>query len=503
MVQGTSSAAGKSLFATALCRLFARAGYRVAPFKAQNMALNAAVVARGEIGRAQAAQAEACGIEATVHMNPILLKPETDDRSQLIVHGRRVESLSFADYMQRTENLLTVVRYSLSKLRETYDVVVIEGAGSPAEVNLRASDIVNMRVARLADAPVLLVGDIDRGGVFAAFVGTLALLEPDDRARVAGFVVNRFRGARALLAPALDDLVARTGVPVVGVVPAIDELLVPAEDSQCLDGLERDDGEPDPITIVIPRLPHIANFDDFEPLAREPGVRVRLARNAAAIESADLVIVPGSKSTANDLDWLRRVGLADAIVRFARAGRPVLGICGGYQMLGSVVRDPDHVESSRDETPGLALLPVTTTLALDKTTRRVHARVATSRGIFGSVAGLTLDAYEIHAGWSWVRGATSAFRVVGRPRTPSDDHDGAINEDANVVGTYLHDIFANDALRRAVLVALAERHSRPVDSRWGTSSPAGARYDRLADIVAESCDVAAIGKLIGCELARR
>src|SRR2546421_688349 len=333
MVQGTGSGVGKSLLTAALCRLFARAGYRVTPFKAQNMALNAAVADGGEIGRAQAAQAEAAGVEPTVEMNPILLKPESDHRSQVIVRGRPLTSADWGAYREMQGALLGIVAESLERLRRTFELVLIEGAGSPAEINLRAHDIVNMRVARLADARVLLVGDIDRGGVFAALVGTLALLEPADRARVGGFVVNKFRGDVEVLRPGLEELTARTGVPVLGVVPWIDGPLAPAEDSLDLDSPRAPAGGGDAaLEIAVVRLPHIANFDDVEPLAEEPGVHVRWVTTPAALGSADLVLLPGSKSTVADLDWLRARGLAAAIRDAAAAGRQVLGICGGFQM---------------------------------------------------------------------------------------------------------------------------------------------------------------------------
>src|SRR5947208_1160124 len=350
MVQGTGSGVGKSLLTAALCRLFARAGYRVTPFKAQNMALNAAVADGGEIGRAQAAQAEAAGVEPTVDMNPILLKPESDHRSQVIVRGRPLTSADWGAYREMQGALLGIVAESLERLRRTFELVLIEGAGSPAEINLRAHDIVNMRVARLADARVLLVGDIDRGGVFAALVGTLALLDPADRARVAGLIVNKLRGDGSILTPGLDELAARTGVPVLGVVPWIDERLVPAEDSLDLEALALGDGSTDAIEIAVVRLPRIANFDDFEPLAAEPGVRVRFATTPAALRAADLVVLPGSKSTMADLVWLQETGLAAAVVAAASAGRPVLGVCGGFQMLGEGLRDPQPVDSGR--TPG-------------------------------------------------------------------------------------------------------------------------------------------------------
>jgi adenosylcobyric acid synthase len=496
MLQGTASGVGKSLLTAALCRIFARRGHRVAPFKAQNMALNAAVTADGgEIGRAQAAQAEAAGLPPTVDMNPILLKPEGDDRSQVVVRGAAIGSMSFEEYRRRRAQLLGVVADSLERLRRAHDLVLIEGAGSPAEINLAEGEIVNMCVARLADAPVLLVGDIDRGGVFAAFVGTMELLERADRARVAGFIVNKFRGDPALLGPGLSALLARTGVPVLGVVPYLDPLLVPAEDSQDLDHAES--SGPALLEVVVVRPPRIANFDDFEPLAREPGVRVRFARSRAGLEGADLIVLPGSKATLADLAWLRENGLAAAVQTAARRGTPVLGICGGYQMLGHALLDPHGVESAVASAPGLGLLPAVTTFAPIKRTTRVRARVTASAGPFAGAAGAALDAYEIHAGVTAVSGGLGPFLVTERNGEPVGELDGAMRPDGLVIGTYLHGLFASPELRRALLGALAERRGVPPDPRWGAAEEPGARYERLADAVSSALDVGAVGKLAG------
>jgi adenosylcobyric acid synthase len=481
MVQGTASGAGKSFLVTAFCRLFARAGYRVAPFKSQNMALNAAVAADGgEIGRAQGAQAEAAGVPPTVDMNPILLKPEGDLRSQVVIRGSATRSVDVATYHRMAPELLTLVEESLTRLRAAHDLVVIEGAGSPAEINLAATEIVNMRIARLADAPVLLVGDIDRGGVFASLVGTLALLDADDRARIAGFLINRFRGERRLLEPGLEMLTARTGVPVLGVVPFIHERLVPAEDSLDIERMAStaDDAVVD---IAVIRLPHIANFDDFEPLAEEPGVRVRFVRDVGELGRADLVIVPGTKTTVADLGWLHASGLGAAVRAAAHAGRPVLGICGGFQMLGARVDDPDGLDGVAGGADGLALLPVTTTFAGAKRTVRVRARVDAARGPFAAAAGCEIGAYEIH---------------VGRTSSAGDPA-FTVSADGAVTGTYLHGLFADDALRGALLRGLAERTGRTPDPRWGRARRAGERYDRLADHVAAAVDVAAVAKLVG------
>src|SRR5437899_1749417 len=488
MVQGTASGVGKGLLTASFCRIFSRQGSRVAPFKAQNMALNAAVTADGcEIGRAQAAQAEAAGVEPTVDMNPILLKPEGEDCSQVVVRGRPIGRLTFREYGAQRDALLAVVAESLARLRAAHDLVIIEGAGSPAGINLSAGEIVNMRIARLADAPVVLVGDIDRGGVFAAFVGTLARLEPDDGARVAGFVVNKFRGNLALLAPGLEMLYGRTGVPVLGVVPYLERGLVPAEDS-----LDLDDAAPASggarLDIVVVRPPRIANFDDVEPIAREPGVRVRFATSPSHLVGADLLIVPGSKSTIADLAWLRETRLADPLIAAARAGTPLIGLCGGYQMLGRALEDPDGVEASVRTAAGVGLLPVVTTFAATKRTVRVHARVIAEVGPLAAVRGQTIEGYEIHMGTTRVEGAGAPFSILDRGGAPCGDPDGALAFDGVVIGTYLHGLFANDGLRRALLDWLATRTGVAADPRWGQRESATARYDRLADAVAAAVD---------------
>jgi adenosylcobyric acid synthase len=499
MVQGTASGAGKSLLTAALCRLFARAGYRVAPFKSQNMALNAAVTADGgEIGRAQAAQAEAAGIEPSVDMNPILLKPESDLTSQVVVRGQVLGRATFAEYRGWRPRLLPVVAESLARLRARHDVVVIEGAGNPAEINLAGDEIVNMTVARLADAPVLLVGDIDRGGVFAALVGTLALLPPPDRARVAGFVINRFRGDVAVLRPGVEELTRRTGVPVLGVVPYVAERLLPAEDSLDLDdpGPGAPEGEAR-LEIAVVRLPRIANFDDFEPLATEPGVRVRFVRDAAVLADADAVVVPGSKSTMADLAWLRAQGFAGALRAAAARGAVVLGVCGGYQMLGRTLHDPGGVESSAPLASGLDLLPVATTFAADKRTVRVRARVG-GGGPFAGAQGLEVEAYEIHCG------RTDPLAPVEPAFTILEGDGPGVREGAvvaNVVGTYLHGVLADDRLRGAFLTHLAARRGVPPHPAWGARRPAGQRYERLADIVGAALDLGAIGRWVGLDLA--
>jgi len=380
MVQGTASSVGKSIVTAALCRLFLQEGLRVAPFKSQNMALNAFVTPHGgEIGRAQAVQAAAARVAPTVDMNPILLKPEGDSRSQVVVLGKPLGSLSAIDYQSKKPDLREVVAGSLSRLRADYDVVVIEGAGSPAEINLKPRDIVNMFVAELADAPVLLVGDIDRGGVFAAFVGTLELLEAHERARIAAFVINKFRGDIKLLESGLQFLHERTGVPVLGVLPYLQRLQIADEDSVSLDDRRgRKRAGPDDVEVAVVRLPRISNYDDFQPLEHEPGVVVRFVEHAREFEGADLVVLPGTKSTLSDLAWLQQAGMATALKERAARGELVLGVCGGCQMLGMKIIDPHRIESDVEQGQGLGLLQIETEFGVEKQTAQLRARAGES-----------------------------------------------------------------------------------------------------------------------------
>jgi adenosylcobyric acid synthase len=523
MVQGTASGAGKSALVAGLCRLFRRQGLRVAPFKAQNMSNNAAVCADGgEIGRAQASQAEAAGVAALVDMNPILLKPEGDSRSQVVVRGRVWRRLSAREYHAAKPDLLPIVAESLSRLRANYDLVVIEGAGSPAEVNLRAADLVNMTVAHLADAPVLLIADIDRGGAFAALVGTLELLDSADRARVQGLLINRFRGDRALLQPGLDLLEARTRCPVLGVVPYLRALHLPAEDSQDLDRRAPDSHrlgptaqtqpvpfptlQPAPeelVDIAVISLPRIANFDDFTPLEADPGVRLRYPSDTRELGVPDLVVVPGSKSTLADLAWLRASGLGTALLRLAAAGTPILGICGGYQMLGEHLTDPDGAEGEPAAARGLGLLDVSTTFTADKMTRHVNGTVLASEGLFGCLADESFAGYEIHLGRT--AGQTTPFAQIsaaGPDEPRGSGHcsapDGAVSQDGLVAGTYVHSLFHSDGLRHRLLAALARRRGiAPARLCQPIADP----YDRLADALAASVDLSRLYAL--CRLPER
>jgi adenosylcobyric acid synthase len=438
MIQGTGSHVGKSTLVAGLCRDLARRGVSVAPFKPQNMSNNAAVTADGgEIGRAQALQARAARIAPSVHMNPVLLKPENETGAQVIVQGRRLATMRAAEYTRRKADLMPAVLDSYARVGVMAELMLVEGAGSPAEVNLRTGDIANMGFAAAADIPVVLVGDIDRGGVIASLVGTHAVLSAGDRARVRGFVVNKMRGDATLFADGVRTVVERTGWPCLGVVPWLDVVSrLPDEDSVSLHQgkSQRRTGS---VTIAVPRLPRIANFDDLDPLRAEPGVEVVIVGAGEPIPACDLILIPGSKSTIADLAFLRAQGWDIDILAHHRRGGHVLGLCGGYQMLGRSVADPDAVEGGTGEVPGLGLLDVETVLTPDKTTMVVSGRdVATGEHVEG---------YEIHLGVT--NGADA-----GRPMLDLGGRlDGARSLDGRVSGTYVHGLFAADGFRRAFL----------------------------------------------------
>ncbi|MFH1169384.1 MAG: cobyric acid synthase [Chloroflexota bacterium] len=494
MVQGTSSSVGKSIMVAALCRIFRQDGRRVAPFKAQNMALNSFVTARGgEIGRAQAVQAAAAGVAPTVDMNPVLLKPEADSRCQLIVHGKVEATISAGDYYRHTAELLKKVAESLERLRSEYEIVVIEGAGSPAEINLRDSEIANMRIARLAAAPVLLVGDIDRGGVFASLVGTLELLPEAERGYIRGFIINKFRGDRGLLQPAIDFLEKRTSIPVLGVVPYLRDIGIAQEDSVYLD--ERHDDRPlADLDIAVIRLPHISNYDDFDPLEAD-GCRVRYVSRPDEMGRPHLIILPGTKSTMSDLEHLRRSGLAEAVLQQAAAGTPVTGICGGFQMLGRSILDPQRVESEAEGALGLGLLGVVTSFVPHKSTSQVRARVSAGRGLLAGMEGQEVVGYEIHMGQTGGKEDAGALQVIETPQGAADYRDGALNGPGTVMGTYLHGLFHNVGFRQLFLANL-RRHWGLPEKGQGATAAGESPYDRLADAVRRSVDIAAVYEVL-------
>jgi adenosylcobyric acid synthase len=443
LVAGTHSDAGKSLVTAGLCRWLRRQGVSVAPFKAQNMALNS-VVARGgfEIGRAQAMQATAAGIEPEVAMNPILIKPSGERHSQVIVMGKPYADVSAGSYQDLKDELRPVVADALADLRARYDVVICEGAGSPAEINLRAADLTNMGLARAADLPVILVGDIDRGGVFASLLGTVAALAPEDQRHIAGFVINKFRGDASILAPGLEQITGLTGRPVLGVLPFVENLSIDAEDSLAIEAPRADvAGAGGTLDVAVVRLRWMSNFTDLDALAREPGVRVRFTRSAVDIARADLVVVPGTKATVEDLARLRAAGLDDALRARAAAADPILGICGGYQLLGESITD--DVESGAGQVPGLGLLPVTTAFAPDKVLRTVSGHSA----LLGSAVG----GYEIRHGRP-VRNGGSALI------THTDGaEEGCVS--GTTLGTSWHGLLEHDDARRALLRWVAARRA--------------------------------------------
>lgn len=426
MVQGTTSDAGKSVLVTGLCRVLARRGVSVAPFKPQNMSLNSAVTPEGgEIGRAQALQAMAACIAPHTDMNPVLLKPGNDCSAQVVLNGQPLQDMDAVGYHDYKRLAMNTVMQAWSRLRQRYDTVIVEGAGSPAEVNLRDRDIANMGFAEAADVPVIIVADIDRGGVFAHLVGTLALLSPSEQARVTGFVINRFRGDLALLEPGLAWLEQRTGKPVLGVLPYLNNLQLDAEDAIAT---EQACADPAPLQVVVPALPRLSNHTDFDTLRLHPQVNLHYVGAQQAIPPADLIVLPGSKNVREDLAWLRDNGWPGAIDRHLRYGGKLLGICGGLQMLGSQIHDPAGIESSAGCSDGLGLLPLCTTLQPGKTLAQVS----------GSLLPLdaTVSGYEIHCGESVLAAGTDAFIRLSDGRL-----DGAISADGQVAGTYLHGLF--------------------------------------------------------------
>ncbi|MCL0076589.1 cobyric acid synthase [Dehalococcoidia bacterium] len=493
MIQGTGSSVGKSIIVAALCRIMHQDGFRVAPFKSQNMALNSFVTRDGlEMGRAQVVQAEAAGIEPAVDMNPVLLKPEADAKSQVVVMGKPRMTVGARDYYKHTPDLFPIIEQSLARLRSQYDIVIIEGAGSPAEINLRRFEMVNTSIARLAQSPVLLVGDIDKGGVFASLIGTVVLLK-EEAERIKGFIINKFRGDISILQPGLDYLEEHTGIPVLGVVPYYHHIMINEEDSihQAEVGeWNRECG----IDIAVVYLRRISNSTDFEPLQQEPGIRLRYITAPWQLGNPDLIIIPGSKSTIADLAHLKEIGLAEAILSKARAGTPVVGICGGFQMLGKRIEDPQRVESEKTSIDGLGLLDIVTRFESEKTTHQVKARVTASQGLFRGLTGEDLTGYEIHMGQTLGGDARPAFEITQSSGEDGSHPDGAVGHDGMVFGTYLHGLFDNGRFRRGLLHNIKPDCPLEMQSEPPTREE---QYDNLAVIVRESLDIGRIYELCG------
>lgn len=488
MVQGTTSDAGKSTVVAGLCRVLRRRGFRVAPFKPQNMALNSAVtVDGGEIGRAQALQAQAAGIDPTTDMNPILLKPNTDLGAQVIVNGRAIGNMPAAEYHRYKPTALEAVLASHGRLAARYEVIVTEGAGSPAEINLREGDIANMGFAEAVDCPVILVADIERGGVFAHLVGTVELLSPSEQRRMAGFVINRFRGDVALLEPGLRWLEQRTGKPVLGVLPYLQGLRLDAEDA-----IQRDQKMPgaepvgvgctEVLRVVVPVFPRISNHTDFDPLREHPQVDVTFVGPGQVPPGADLVILPGSKSVRSDLAWLRNNGWVEYLERHLRYGGRVMGICGGFQMLGRTIADPLGLEGTAGESPGLGWLELETMLEAEKQLRNTGGVLR--------LEGAEVRGYEIHAGVSRGPALECPAAILEGERA-----DGALSGDGRILGTYLHGIFESPAACVALLRWAGLREPREIDYREVRERA----IERLADSVAAHLDLSAILRLLGLE----
>ncbi len=495
MVQGTMSHSGKSFLVAALCRIFRQDGYSPAPFKSQNMALNSYVTQDGlEIGRAQAMQAEAAGACPRVDMNPILLKPTSHMGSQVIINGQVAGNWKAMEYYRRKPELIPVIQAAFARLERQHDVIVLEGAGSPAEINLREHDIVNMGMAQMVQAPVLLVGDIDRGGVFASLYGTVALLEPEERAMIRGLVINKFRGDRALLDPGLKMIEDRLGIPVLGVVPMGD---IDLDDEDSLSGRLAPKGRGDTegvLDIAVVRLPHISNFTDFHGLERNQNVCLRYVDRPGQLGRPDLAVLPGTKNTMADLAWMREKGLEQALKGLVEEkAMPLIGICGGYQMLGQWLQDPFGAEGPPGKTmQGMGLLPAKTVFSLHKTRTQITGELAAESRMFAKGAGEKVSGYEIHMGETTARtgggsrtAAKTAFALAdGRP-------DGLEREDGMVFGTYLHGLFDNEKLTRGLLGRLAEQ--KGVSLKGGQEEGADAyrerQYDRLADLVRRSLDM--------------
>lgn len=490
MLQGTASDVGKSVLVAGLCRIFHQDGWRTAPFKSQNMALNSGITQDGkEMGRAQIFQAEAAGIVPDVRMNPVLLKPTSDRKAQVVLMGEvacDMDAVSYHEYKPRLREQVTAVYQSLA---QEYDVLVLEGAGSPAEINLRDRDIVNMGMAEMAGCPVILVADIDRGGVFASIYGTLALLQEQERWRVKGVIINKFRGDVALLTPGIEQIEALTGVPVLGVMPWLDVDLededgVALQRGKYLRTSQRD------IEIAVVQLPHISNFTDFNALSAQPDVRVRYVSDADALDGVDLVILPGSKNTLGDLTWMRESALAQKVLTLHQRGVPIIGICGGYQMLGDTLFD--DVESGLGKLPGLGLLPTVTRFASRKTTTQVSAEMAASLpGWMAGASGMAVRGYEIHMGETTLD--ETCRPALSLQKNGEMIADGAVSPDGLVFGTYLHGLFDSDAFTRAIVDGLRARKGLPpLNATLDYADYKAQQFDLLAAAMREHIDIARI-----------
>lgn len=485
MIQGTMSNAGKSLIAAGLCRIFKQDGYKVAPFKSQNMALNSYITKEGlEMGRAQVVQAEAAGVEPSVFMNPILLKPTNDIGSQVIVNGEVIGNMSAREYFAYKKQLIPEILKAYEKLDKEYDIIVIEGAGSPAEINLKQDDIVNMGMAKMVKAPVLLVGDIDRGGVFAQLVGTIMLLEDDEKAMIKGTIINKFRGDKTILDPGIEMLEEMTKIPVVGVTPYMQ---VDIEDEDSLSERFARKNSQGVVDIAVIRLPRISNFTDFAVLEGMAEVNLRYVDRVEKLGNPDMILLPGTKNTMADLRWLRESGLEAAILKAQKKGTVIFGICGGYQMLGELLEDPEGVEEG-GTLRGMGLLPAKTIFTVEKTRTRVSGEIQQFSGMFQRISGKKLEGYEIHMGVTSINGKAESFSIISEEGKVSKS-DGACIE--NVYGTYVHGIFDEDGIAEELVRILAEKKGIYLEEQQNVDRHAHkeSQYDLLADTLRKYLDM--------------
>lgn len=499
MIQGTASSVGKSLITAGLCRLFKQDGFRVAPFKSQNMALNSFITREGkEMGRAQVVQAEAAGVEPDVSMNPILLKPTTDKKAQVIINGEVYGNMSAVEYHNFKPRLGKMVKNIYNELAKKNDIVVIEGAGSPAEINLREKDIVNMGMAEIADAPVILVGDIDKGGVFASIAGTIMLLTEEERARVKGVIINKFRGDVDILKPGIEMLEDIIKIPVLGVLPYV-KLNIEDEDSLAERFSTRNSAQEQDVEISVVKLPHISNFTDFNPLDNMPGVKVTYVEKPSDFNNPDMVILPGSKNTIEDLMYLRESGIEGEVLKLHEKGIVIFGICGGYQMLGRELKDPYQTESNLLEIEGMGFINTKTVFQKEKVTTQVEAVITDDSGILEGLKGTRITGYEIHMGTTEYLDDCVPYLKVDKILDRDESKiDGIRNKKANVFGTYIHGIFDNTDFTVGVINNLRKRKGLSEISQEYVEFKKfkDIEYDKLADMIRENLNMEYIYKII-------
>jgi adenosylcobyric acid synthase len=494
MFLGTGSDVGKSVLAAGFCRIFSQDGIRVAPFKAQNMALNSFVTSEGgEMGRAQVVQAQAAGIDPSVDMNPILLKPNSEMGSQIIIQGKVYGNMAARDYYSLKKKLVKQVMDSWKRLVKDYELIVLEGAGSAAELNLKPHDLVNFSMAKRADASVILVADIDRGGVFAATIGTYKLLTRKERQLLKGFIINKFRGDPELFKEGVDIIEKKTGLPVFGVVPHIRELDIPQEDSVALDKklLNRKNATEGQINIGVFRLPHLSNYTDFDPLEQDPAINLLYIQPGENLQALDLLIIPGSKNTISDLNYLKSKSIDKAIIQYSEQGGVIIGICGGFQLLGNEINDPHGVEGKSVQENGLGLLPIETAMSQKKTMTQVKAR-----GLHLSNNSTSVTGYEIHMGITEVTGRGRPFFEIYQQNGHSVNiKDGWIREDGKVLGTYIHGIFDNDNFRKEFLGSISAKYSK-FQNEYSFQKQLDSQFDKLAALLRQHIDMSKIYPII-------